>query len=444
MEMLGSLSDKGFSLDELVIKTKEMFEEKGMSGVVELLLKVVDENLYIGLQKGESCWKPASCCSEPLYDGHGRRHREFRTTVGTVNINWHRLKCKNCGKVLIPLREFLGLKTYQSKTSELEMVVTEVVSDQSYRRTSRHLDLIGNVPVPRSTLHRWVMESDCDELKIDGRVVDTLFVDGTGYKRRPSDGMNNRGEVRVVLGVGHDGEIMPFGAWSGKSWEEIGKEIRSKTLRDGPLAKVLVSDGEPGLSEGLSELVNDEQRCHWHTIHDLSYVLWKDKASRKEQRNMQKKMTGIIGIELPEEDFEQVKKKDIGMLEKSANEADAKLDSLIAEFINKGYDHAANYIRKAKDKLFTYVRFFLKYGLVSPRTSSMIERMMREIGRRLKKIAFGWSEKGAAKMTRIIIKRITSANEWENYWKKRLRINDNVFLIYKGVKLHGTPPLLGR
>jgi hypothetical protein len=74
----------------------------------------------------------------------------------------------------------------------------------------------------------------------------------------------------------------------------------------------------------------------------------------------------------------------------------------------------------------------------------MIERMMREIGRRLKKIAFGWSEKGAAKMTRIIIKRITSANEWVDYWKKRLRIEDNVILIYKGVKLLGTPPLLGR
>ena len=125
-------------------------------------------------------------------------------------------------------------------------------------------------------------------------------------------------------------------------------------------------------------------------------------------------------------------------------EADAKVENLIAEFIKKGYSHAANYVRKAKDKLFTYVRFFLKYGLVSPRTSSMIERMMREIGRRLKKIAFGWSEKGAAKMARIIIKRITSANEWEEYWKKRLRIEDNVILIYKGVKIQGVQPLLGR
>ena len=53
------------------------------------------------------------------------------------------------------------------------------------------------------------------QLIVDGRIVDTLFVDGTGYKRRPSEERSNQGEVRVVLGIGHDGQVMPFGAWSG-------------------------------------------------------------------------------------------------------------------------------------------------------------------------------------------------------------------------------------
>jgi len=50
-------------------------------------------------------------------------------------IRWRRLKCINCGKTLTPLRQFLGLERYQSKTSELEKLVTEVVSEQSYRRS---------------------------------------------------------------------------------------------------------------------------------------------------------------------------------------------------------------------------------------------------------------------------------------------------------------------
>jgi len=312
------------------------------------------------------------------------------------------------------------------------MIVSEVVSDQSYRRTSHHLDIIGDIPVPKSTAHRWVMESDCDELLVDNKVADCLFVDGTGYKRRPENGMNNRGELRLVLGVRNDGSVFPFGAWSGSSWDEIGKELRAKTLKNGPIVRLLISDGEPGLSEGLAGLINEQQRCHWHTIHDLNHMLWEEKSDLKERRSMQSRLAGIIGIELPDEEFEKVKEEDKTELENSVIKAEKKLDEFIGEFVKKGYNKTANYIRNAKDKLFTYVRFWLKYGLVSSRTSSMIERMMREIGRRLKKIAFGWSEIGAAKMARIIIKRITSADEWNKYWNKRLRIEDNVILTYRG------------
>ncbi len=47
--------------------------------------------------------------------------------------------------------------------------------------------------------------------------------------------------------------------------------------------------------------------------------------------------------------------------------------------------------------------------------------------------AFGWSEEGAARMARIIIKRFTSAGEWERYWKQRLRIQGNVILVLRSM-----------
>jgi len=37
-------------------------------------------------------------------------------------------------------------------------------------------------------------------------------------------------------------------------------------------------------------------------------------------------------------------------------------------------------------------------------------------------------------MARIIIKRITSAGEWEKYWNDRLRLTGNVILVFRGVK----------
>lgn len=434
LEIVSAVSETGFSLDELVVKTKELFEREGMPGFVGLLLGLVDELICLGIVLRQGKWKPKPCCGHGRYELSRRDSKLLRTSVGTVHITWRRLRCTKCGKSFIPLREFLGLELYQSKTAELERMVAEVVSEQSYRRTSRHLDLIGEIPVPKSTAHRWVMESDCDELRVDGKAVGIVVADGTGYKRRPGAEKNNRGELKVVLGVGSDGAVMPVGAWSGESWENIGEEIRENAVDWKKEGKILVSDGERGLVAALASIAESAQRCHWHAPNDVNYMMWEDKAPLGERKAMQSRIAGLIGIELPENDFEKVKEEDKTALVEKTERAEEKLDELVAELVAKGYHKAATYVRNAKDNLFSYVRFWLKYGLVCPRAASMIERMMREIGRRLKKIAFGWSEKGAAKMARIIIKRITSAGEWEKYWNDRLRLNGNVMLVFRGAK----------
>lgn len=433
IEIMGSMSEKGFSLDELVMKVKHLFETKAMAKVVELFLTLMDEHLSWKLVKGGGGWKPDPCCSDPRHEHKDKRERRFRTSVGMVKIRWWRLKCAGCGKTVTPLLEFLDLERYQSKTAELERMVAEVVSEQSYRRTSRHLGLIGEIPVPKSTAHRWVMESDCDALRVDGKAVSIVVADGTGYKRRPDSGKSNRGELRVVLGVDSAGTVVPIGAWSGQSWEKIGEEIRDNAVDWKREGKILVSDGEDEMIRVLASLVEEQQRCHWHAPNDVKYAMWEDKAPLGERRIMQSRIAGLIGIEIPEKDFEKVKEEDKAALFEKTRKAEKKIDELIGEFLSKGYQKAAAYVSNAKNSLFSYVRFWLKYGLVCPRAASMIERLMREIGRRLKKIAFGWSEKGAAKMTRIIIKRITSAGEWEKYWEKRLRLNGNVVIVLRGV-----------
>lgn len=433
IELLGSTSENGFSLDELVIRVKELFETKAMAKVVGLLLTLVDEYLCWNLVHGRKGWRPESCCGEASYAFKDKLNRRFRTSVGVVEIRWWRLRCPECGRTIVPLKEFLGVAHYVSKSAEMEKMVAEVVSEQSYRRTSRHLDLIGEIPVPKSTAHRWVMQSECDELSVDGKAVGIVVADGTGYKRRPDAEKNNRGELKVVLGVGSDGTVTPVGAWSGESWEDIGKEIKDNAIDWKKEGKILVSDGERGLADAFASLVEQAQRCHWHAPHDVNYAMWEDKAALDERKAMEMKVAGLIGIELPEEDFEKVKEEDKDKLVEKTQKAEDKLDELIGELAGKGYHKAAAYVRNAKENLFSYVRFWLRYGLVCPRASSMIERMMREIGRRLKKIAFGWKEIGAAKMARIIIKRITSAGEWEKYWSDRLRLNGNVVILLRGV-----------
>jgi hypothetical protein len=49
-------------------------------------------------------------------------------------------------------------------------------------------------------------------------------------------------------------------------------------------------------------------------------------------------------------------------------------------------------------------------------------------------MAFGWSECGAEKMTRIVLKRFTDWDGREAWWQERLGLNGNVQPTYRGVK----------
>ena len=443
MELLNATAEKGFSLDELVFKLRELMQEKGMPGIIGFILNIIDESLCINICQGNSIWTPTPCCKSPNYEILDHLDRNVRTSAGKIQFKWRRLRCRSCGKTTIPLRSFLGLDAYQSKSTELERIVVETISEQSYRRGSKHIKNIGQIPVPKSTAHRWVAASECDEIDPGNNTFGLLLADGTGYKRRPdkAKGISNRGNMRIAFGVENTGQMTVLGAWSEKDWESISKEIQMKRKNEKPVAEMLVSDGEPGLMEALGELCSNQQRCHWHGVRDLNYAMWNDKVSLNERKKSMQEFAGIIGIELPKEDFERVSASDKTDLLKTVEEAKKKVNTMRERMERKGYAQAAVCVRNISRHLFQYVHRWIKTGIVTPRVASWIERVMREIARRLKRIAFGWSEKGAAKMTRIVMKRFISAAAWEEYWKKKLRIEGNVSWFLKNIKAVHPQPL---
>ena len=81
---------------------------------------------------------------------------------------------------------FLKLDRYQKKTVELEQIVSEVITDQSYRRTSQHLKIIGNIEIPKSTAHDWIKATPCDAVAQQQEFeFAQILPDGIGYKKRP-------------------------------------------------------------------------------------------------------------------------------------------------------------------------------------------------------------------------------------------------------------------
>tara|TARA_X000000950_G_C13473605_1_gene480807 strand:- start:5 stop:376 length:372 start_codon:yes stop_codon:yes gene_type:complete len=107
---------KGFSFDELVHKTKLLFEAEGMPGFLSMILLWLDQLLVLQL-RGES---GHSCCKDSYLYLNRKEEKSLQTSCGKVRINWTRLRCKSCGKTFVPLKQFLKLENFKRKTNELE------------------------------------------------------------------------------------------------------------------------------------------------------------------------------------------------------------------------------------------------------------------------------------------------------------------------------------
>ena len=323
------------------------------------------------------------------------------------------VECCKCGKRLTPIIEGLELDKYQGKTELLLRKVMESVAETSYRRGSQQLERVGEVPVTKSTAHRWAADVELPVGEGGGRPF--LGADGTGFKRCGGE----RGEVRMVLEMWPGGGLRPLGVWAGSSWKDIAKEMKGK-LKKRP--QLFVSDGERGLEDWLGKLADNSERCHWHLSRDSGYMLWQDKVPLEDRKEVQKKLSKLLAIEVPEKDVEFVTKEDRDDLKERIVMAEKELDELREEFENKGYIKAANYLANARDKLFNHLKLWLETGLIGPRTTSILENIIRELVRRLKKIGWNWSDKGAERMGRVVMMRRYDEEGWEEYWRLKMNL----------------------
>lgn len=453
LNITACLSGLSFSFDELILETKSLFEKEGVLGFLRVLIAMID-SFVVEHWMGRT---DLNCCASASLVRSGKRSKLMYTSLGQVELEWTRVRCKSCGKLHHPLKEFFALDRYQTKSSELEKMCLEIVSEDSYRKSVGKITNLTPVSFNHRTLHGWVMKTQGAEIKVKHSDLEVLLADGTKFKKFVNvksekrkktlcEGLgqtykvpSNRGEVKILMGINEDKELVPLGAWTSESWKTIGNAIYKvnnpdKRLAPVKLANILVADGEIALGLGLKKLVHHKQRCQWHIPHDLRPLMkYQDKAEQEDVNYAMDKVGAIFQIEIPEKDFEEVETKDLVELNTKIHECEKVIQDLSIYLSNKGYSQAATYLANAKDDLFTYLRYWMKTGVVTPKVTSKLERLMREINRRIKKFAFNWSEKGAAIMTRIIIKRICSPKEWENYWLERMKLSGNIKLTFEGI-----------
>ncbi len=426
------IDDDGANLNEICAEVKKRISEELAVRVAEEVVKGMQDHV-----REELC-PPAGNAAKKGRGGHERpgpggvrcRHRIFvkegfrtelrrvKTDIGEVGFPVGYVSCVGCGKKFSPLMEVLGLEPHQRHSAGLERLVSEVVTQTSYERGEAELKARGSAPVPKSSAHRWVAQRQIPSSKATGSV--SGMADGTGFKKWPAQ----RGDLRVVIGLGPKGEIKPLGTYAGRTWEEIGHHVRQKLRDDDTQLELFAVDGEIGLDRHLATEARHAQRCTWHLPRDLKYAMWEDKAPLDERVAMAGKVAGLVGVEVPEGDLEAVSPEDKASLKNAVKKNEDQLKSLARDFRSKGYPKAATYLENALGNVFSHVRLWLETGIVAPRTTSILENIMREIGRRAKKLGYNWSDQGVVRMTKMVLLRRYDEQEWNSYWKKQLGLGD--------------------
>ena len=435
--LIVSLSENGFGLDELIYRMEELANKKAFPQLLKTIVLLVDENLRLKVMLKQPLPEKCGCtCEHPDLILDGGMPRKIRTRLGLVALpRITRVKCKHCGKTFVPLALMCGLEKHQTMSNELAKLVLEQCAQESYRVATGNIHEMTAAKECHSTFRRWVLKTDADEVSVPegtmGSVPGVLYADGTKCKSIGADGHACKGDVKVLLGVRNEGTVFPIGTWTGhETWQEISAQLAKRQVKF-PDGTILVCDGEIGLAESLSKLASDEQRCQWHVRRDLYHMMRMNGGRIKDVRPMQERLGGIMAIELPKESFAQVSEDQKASIKAKMEQAEKDLDVLIDDIRSKGYTVAVNYLERAKHAMFGYVRRWLALGLVCSRASSFIERTMRAIGRRIKKLGYNWKDEGVGKIARIVLKLFATESEWEEYWRKRMDLNQSVMLNFK-------------
>lgn len=348
--------------------------------------------------------------------GYRSHPRQVNTIFGKLRFPIRVVECGRCGAFYSPLLSALQIGAYARKETNFEQEVIEAVIDTNYRRLidGRSIDIsVGGI-------HNLVVGSDVDRVyqtPVSSEQFSGILADGTGLKQY----RGRKGELRAVVGVTTNGRVAPLGTFTNTDWSIIEQRIKARLKPDETHPLSFVYDGEPGLDQFLAD-VAQSQRCTWPGPRGLYHALWEDGLKKKDSQPAIDQVQHLIGIELPEADFEILKEKDKEPVKTRYQASKAEIQALIETFREKGYTHGASYLENISDRLFTHIEMWLQSGIIAPKTISLLERVFREIGRRLKRIAWGWSDKVATKLSKMILLKQYSRSQWQQYWKQKLAI----------------------
>lgn len=316
----------------------------------------------------------------------GRRRRRVRTSVGRLEFDLRQVTCQSCGKTWCPFTERLGLRPRQRVLEELLRRFVDWATELSYAKSSRlGRECLGATASPKR-IHREVQErGEAVEFTEQGP-LETLVADGTkvpaGRKPRGEDvslAFQIRGRRMKNGRPAVDKRVVGFSIGWGH-WQE--------TLATAQEPEVLVTDGETGLAELATSYFSDtrHQRCEWHVSYGLGHALGKDGMTVEERKPLTGKLSGILA------------------------RGGAKARKQYREFTDglKAYPSAHSLLTNAEP-------YILYSPPSSERTTSVMEREMREVNRRTD-VGARWSIRGIANLLKLRLAKRHNPDDYQRVW----------------------------
>jgi hypothetical protein len=325
--------------------------------------------------------------SGPTILRRGSRSRQLKTSTGILRFALRQLTCRDCKRTWSPFAGLLGLAPRQRVAQELVRKLVECVTEVPYGKACRMGEAWLGASLSPRTLHRHVQERGARVRFTPAPATAVVMADGTKVPAGRSErGMDVRFSFQILGRRTENGRtvvekrIAGWGTGPG-GWNDA--------LPAGIATEVIVTDREKGLPELLAKRFPGvrHQHCEWHLSHTLNHLLYLDGVQLARRKRLKRVLDRIVWG-------------------KRITNRRARYATLCSRL--SGHRQAHTMLVDAKENVLFDVPS-------RERTTSVIEREMREINRR-SDVGVRWSERGIDNLLRLRAAKRINTDDFERVW----------------------------
>lgn len=349
--------------------------------------------------KPRSRWGALSCPRCGARSGfrrRGHRRRMLFTRIGRIQLRLAMIGC-GCGHRFAPLLHQLGIAPGRRVGPGLERRILELCTELPYRRAQDALRREAGAAPSERTFRRLVRRAagrcDLRAPRRDLGPLQAVLVDGTriraGAKKRSRDDRGIELDIALALrGRDPDGraQLELLGVTLDRGWMSLVRPLRAAAA-----APIAVHDGDAAIGRVLARALPavPQQICTFHLRDSFDHRLWQDGLAFAARRALARVWGNAIEYATDPVDA-----------------ADA-LAAMAAMAERHRWRRTAVHLRAITPLATTWL-----HAGVATHTTSLLERVMREVNRRVDPVGVRWSRTGAGALIDLLLARRFAHPDW--------------------------------